>query len=255
MKVSRWICLLMLAVSPRFVLAQMNTGKIAGVVVDSSGAAVEGASVRAIEDGTGEVTQTRSAGDGGYLLNFLRPGTYTVEIEKPGFQKSVTDSVVVVAGGNARVQSILQVGRASEIIKVTANPVEVATETSELSQTFDAVDLDSLPNIDRNPLYQLNLMPGANNDAGSGNYGSNGNENGSALGQTRPQLASLGGGDANANSVYIEGVFNREPQNAYIGLTPPIEGIQEVQGYTGKYNAQCGFSVSTVINLFTKSGT
>jgi hypothetical protein len=138
---------------------------------------------------------------------------------------------------------------------VAADPIVVATETSELSQTFSYKDLNALPNIDRNPLYQLNLMPGANNDAGSGNYGSNGNENGSAVGQTRPQLASLGGVDANANSVYIEGVFNREPQNAYIGLTPPIEGIQEVQVYTGKYNAEFGFSGSAVINIVTKAGT
>jgi outer membrane receptor protein involved in Fe transport len=233
----------------------MNTGKIVGFVADSSGAAVMGATVRATEDGTGVATQTITAQDGEYLLNFLEPGTYTVEIEKAGFQKSVTKLKVVVAGGSARVQVTLKVGKATDVVQVTANPIEVATETSELSQTFGAKELDSLPNIDRNPLYQLNLMPGANNDDGSGNYGSNGNENGSAVGQTRPQLASIGGVDANANSVYIEGVFNREPQNAYIGITPPIEGIEEVQVFTGKYNAEYGFSGSAVINIVSKAGT
>jgi hypothetical protein len=87
-------------------------------------------------------------------------------------------------------------------------------------------------------------MPGANNGAGSGNYGSNGGENGSAVGLTRPQFSSLGGVDANANSVYIEGIFNREPQNAYIGVVPPIEAIQEVQVYAGKYDAEYGFSAA-----------
>src|SRR5260370_33593521 len=72
---------------------------------------------------------------------------------------------------------------------------------------------------------------------------------------TRPQLASIGGVDANANSVYIDGVPNREPQNAYISLTPGIEGVQEVQVYTGKYNAEFGFSGSAVINVTTKSGS
>src|SRR5258708_3166897 len=101
----------------------------------------------------------------------------------------------------------------------------------------------------------MNLIPGANNDVGSGNYGTNGGENGSAVGLTRPQLASIGGVDANANTIYIEGVFNRETQNAYIGRTPPIEGIQEVQVFTGKYNAEYGFSGSAVVNIVTKSGT
>jgi len=139
-------------------------------------------------------------------------------------------------------------------VKVEANSIGIATETSELSQTFSHEELDKLPNIDRNPLYQMNLIPGANNDVGSGNYGSNGGENGSAIGQTRPQLASIGGVDANANTIYIEGVPNREPQNAYISITPPIEGVQEVQVYTGKYNAEFGFSGSAVVNIVTKSG-
>jgi hypothetical protein len=245
----------MLAVCPQLILAQMNTGKIVGFVLDSSGAAIAGATVRATEDGTGVVTQTRTEASGEYLLNFLQPGTYTVVVEAAGFQKSVTNSKVVVAGGSARVQVSLKVGKASDSVTVSANPIEVATETSELSQTFDFKQLDTLPNIDRNPLYQLNLIPGANNDSGSGNYGNNGNENGSALGQTRPQLASIGGVDSNANSVYIEGVFNREPQNAYIGVTPPSEGIEEVQVFTGKYNAEYGFSGSAVINIVSKAGT
>ena len=255
MKIFRWICLLTFTVCPQWMMAQMNTGKITGFVTDASGASIAEASVVATEDGTGVSAQTHTSQDGAYLLNFLQPGTYSVTIERSGFEKSVTTSEVVVAGGSARVSVTLRVGKNSEVVQVAANPIEVATETSELSQAFDFKALDALPNIDRNPLYQLNLMPGANNDVGSGNYGSNGNENGSAVGQTRPQLASIGGVDANANSVYIEGVFNREPQNAYIGVTPPIEGIEEVQVFTGKYNAEYGFSGSAVINIVSKAGT
>jgi hypothetical protein len=255
LKLLRMMCLFALLVCPQWIQAQMNTGKLGGTVSDGSGASIAGARVRAIEDGTGVVTEGSTTSDGTYLLNFLLPGTYKIEVTKLGFEKAVTSGVVVTAGGNLRINVSLKVGKATEVVEVAANPIAVATETSELSQTFDYKDLDTLPNIDRNPLYQLNLMPGANNDEGSGNYGSNGNENGSAVGQTRPQLASLGGVDANANSVYIEGVFNREPQNAYIGLTPPIEGIEEVQVYTGKYNAEFGFSGSAVINIVTKSGS
>jgi len=161
----------------------------------------------------------------------------------------------VNAGGITRIDFSLTLGQVQQAVEVSANPISIATETSELSKTFGYTQLDQLPNIDRNPLYQMNLLPGANNDVGSGNYGTNGGENGSAVGLTRNQLASIGGVDANANSVFIEGIFNREPQNAYIGLVPPIEAIQEVQVYTGKYNAEFGFSGSAVINVVTKSGT
>lgn len=235
--------------------AQMNTGRISGTVRDTSEAVVADARVLATSDATGAVTAAQSSETGDYLINFLIPGTYHVAAEKPGFQRNVAADVVVNAGGITRIDLNLAPGQVQQAVEVTANPLSVATETSELSKTFSFRELDQLPNMDRNPLYQMNLLPGANNDSGSGNYGTNGGENGSAVGTTRPQLASLGGIDANANSVYIEGIFNREPQNAYIGLVPPIEAIQEVQVYTGKYNAEYGFSGSAVINVVTKSGS
>jgi len=235
--------------------AQINTGKITGFITDSSGAFIAGVPVTAINDATSVATRAETSDTGEYLLNFLVPGTYHVEVKRAGFKTAVNSGVIVNAGGISRIDFTLLVGDVSLIVDVQARALNVATETSELSQTFSHKDLDTLPNIDRNPLYQMNLIPGANNDVGSGNYGTNGGENGSAVGQTRPQLASIGGVDANANSVYIDGVPNREPQNAYISLTPAIEGVQEVQVYTGKYDAEFGFSGSAVVNITTKSGS
>jgi hypothetical protein len=235
--------------------AQINTGRIDGTVRDASGAVVPQARILATNDATGAVTTAQSSDAGDYVVNFLLPGTYHLAAEKQGFQRSVASGVVVNAGGITRIDLTLALGQVQQAVEVSANVLAVSTETSELSKTFGYKELDQLPNIDRNPLYQMNLLPGANNDVGSGNYGNNGGENGSAIGLTRNQLVSLGGVDANANSVFIEGIFNREPQNAYIGLVPPIEAIEEVQVYTGKYNAEFGFSGSAVINVVTKSGT
>lgn len=255
MRVFARLLVVLLAVFPGAVFAQINTGKITGFVTDASGGLIAGVPVTATDIATGVATTAQTTETGEFLLNFLVPGTYRVETEKAGFKKAATLGVVVDAGGIKRIDFALVVGNVSETVDVEANAVNVATETSELSQTFSHRDLDTLPNIDRNPLYQMNLIPGANNDVGSGNYGTNGGENGSAVGQTRPQLASIGGVDANANSIYLDGVPNREPQNAYISLTPGIEGIQEVQVYTGKYNAEFGFSGSAVVNITTKSGS
>ena len=246
---------IMLLVCSAIGLAQINTGKISGFVTDSSGALVTNVPVAATNNATGVLTRAVTTDTGEYLLNFLVPGTYNVEVEKAGFAKAVRTGVIVDAGGTNRVDFSLSVGNTGQTVEVQANPVNIATETSELSQNFSHQDLDTLPNLDRNPLFQMNLIPGANNDVGSGNYGTNGGENGSAIGQTRPQLASIGGVDANANTVYIDGVPNREPQNAYISVVPAIEGVQEVEVYTGKYDAEFGFSGSAVVNVTTRSGS
>jgi hypothetical protein len=236
-------------------VSQINTGKITGTVTDSGGAAIAAATVRAINEGTSIVTTVQTQENGDYLVNFLIPGQYTVEVEANGFAKRVERGLAVTAGQSARLNITMQIGEVRQSVEVQAHPFAVNTESAELSQTFGYKALDQLPNVDRNPLYQMNLMPGANNGDGSGNYGSNGGENGSAVGLTRPQLSSIGGVNANANGVYIEGIFNREPQNAYIGVVPPIEGIQELQVFAGKYDAEYGFSGSTVINVISKSGT
>jgi hypothetical protein len=237
------------------VKAQINTGRIEGTVRDASGAVVPQVRIVATNDGTSTMTTAQSSDIGDYVVTFLIPGTYHVAAEKQGFQRSVVSGVVVDAGGITRIDFSLAPGRVQQTVEVSANALAVSTETSELSKAFTYNQLDQLPNMDRNPLYQMNLLPGANNDVGSGNYGDSGGENGSAVGQSRPQLVSLGGVDANANSVFIEGIFSREPQNGYVGLVPPIEGIEEVQVFTGKYNAEYGFSGSAVINVVTKSGT
>jgi Carboxypeptidase regulatory-like domain len=235
--------------------AQINTGRISGTLRDTTGAVISGARISATNDATGAVTSSKSTDSGEYLLNFLLPGKYHLDVEKEGFQREVERDAVVNAGGITRIDFSLSVGQVRQTVEVEANALGVATETSELSKTFGYTELDDLPNIDRNPIYQLNLLPGANSGVGSGNYGANGGENGSAIGLTRPQLVSLGGVDANANGVFIEGIWNREPQNAYVGLIPPIEAVQEVQIFTGKYNAEYGFSGSAVINVVTKSGS
>jgi len=156
------------------VVAQINTGKITGTVTDSTGAIIVGATVRATNQGTGVASTVPSQANGSYLINFLIPGRYTVDAESAGFRKSTERDVEVTSGGSARVDFSMNIGEVLQIDQVEAHPNTVNTESAELTQTFGYKSLDQLPNLDRNPLYQMNLMPGANNNAGSGNYGSNG---------------------------------------------------------------------------------
>ena len=246
---------LSLLVGPYALRAQINSGTIAGFVSDPSGASIPEAAVVATNTATLVVTRAASLQDGNFLVNYLVPGTYEVQITKAGFVTSVETRVEVTAGNTTRLDVKLTVGQVQQSVEVQANPVSVNTENSEEKYTFSTTTLDTMPNIDRNPLFQLNLMPGASNGASTGNYGTNGGEDGSAVGLTNPQLAAFGGMDANANTIYLEGIPSREPQNAYIGLVPPQDDVEELDVYTGKYDAEYGFSASGVINVVTKSGT
>jgi hypothetical protein len=249
------LCLCGLLLLSRTGMAQINTGQIVGFITDSSGAAVPGARVQTTNVATGVTSISSSNQSGNYLVNFLVPGSYRVVAVKQGFVTVSQTGVVVTAGQSTRLDIHLRVGAVHQVIQVTAHPSAVNTQNAQEKFTFSNADLKTLPNIDRNPLMELNLLPSAQSGAGSGNYGTNGGENGSAVGLTNPQLAGFGGMDANANTVYIEGIPTREPQNAYIGLVPPEDAVEELDVYTGKYDAEYGFSASGVINVVTRSGT
>ena len=64
---------------------QINTGKIVGTVIDSVGAAIATATVRARNEATDVVTAAHTQDNGDYSINFLIPGQYTVEVEAQGF--------------------------------------------------------------------------------------------------------------------------------------------------------------------------
>src|SRR5690242_21963612 len=85
------------------------TGKITGVVTDSSGAAVPNATVTVRSSALMTPRTTTTAADGGYLFDLLSPGTYEVTVTASGFQSVNETGIVITAGFTATVK----IGRAS----------------------------------------------------------------------------------------------------------------------------------------------
>ncbi|MBA0086236.1 MAG: carboxypeptidase regulatory-like domain-containing protein, partial [Acidobacteria bacterium Pan2503] len=67
-------------------LSQSDRGAIAGTVLDSSGAAVSGATVTATDTATNTVYNATTGPTGGYRLYDLRVSLYKVSVAAPGFK-------------------------------------------------------------------------------------------------------------------------------------------------------------------------
>ena len=108
--------------------AQVTTGTIVGTISDPNGV-VPGANVtvREANKGTSETYQTDSAGN--YAALFLTPGTYTVEVNVPGFKKWVREGVILQVNQRARVDATLEVGRVEETTSVVASAPLLRTVT------------------------------------------------------------------------------------------------------------------------------
>ena len=93
MKVLRPFLLGVFLLLPSLLLAQ--TGSIAGVVTDSTGALVGSAQVTATHVGTGAVRTLQSSESGAYSIPNLPVGKYVVSFEKSGFKPIKVDGVEV----------------------------------------------------------------------------------------------------------------------------------------------------------------
>ena len=99
-------------------VAQEYRGRVQGIVSDPSQAAVAGATVtlRNVNTGVEVVRQTDAAGH--YLFDFVLPGTYSVTVVAPGFQKFVQENAVVQTTGDVTVNASLAVGAVTETVSV-----------------------------------------------------------------------------------------------------------------------------------------
>src|SRR5687767_2710894 len=103
--------------------AQVATGIISGLVHDSSGAAVPGATVRVLNETTNVATETVSDEQGAFKSTPLSPGSYQVATVLDGFEAPVS-LLQLRAGETVTVNVTLTPSRFSEAVVVTARRVE-----------------------------------------------------------------------------------------------------------------------------------
>src|ERR1700704_4340487 len=141
-------------------LGQQVFGSIVGTVTDASGAAVSGATVTISDQNKGIRVTTTTNESGNFSRGQLTPGTYTVEVEAPGFRKAVSREVTVSVDQTSRVDVGMQVGEVTQEIEVTAIAPLLQSDRAEVATNFTSHQLETLPSFDRNfQAYEL-LTPG-----------------------------------------------------------------------------------------------
>src|ERR1044071_9299945 len=96
----------------------MNTGTILGNVTDASGAAVPGVTVRRVSESTALQREATTDAEGNYQILQIPAGTYRIEFEKTGFQRSVDNKgIALSAGQSLRINGDLKVGSLTETVQ------------------------------------------------------------------------------------------------------------------------------------------
>src|SRR3984957_12342944 len=262
-------------------IAQETLGALNGTITDSSGAVVQGVTVKARALATNLEVTAQSKESGSFSIADLPIGTYEVTFTKDGFQTAVYPQIILQGNRTATVNAILKPGAVSSTVTVEATPLLNQTDTAN-SYTMGAQQIEAVP-LGTGSFTQLAILaPGVAADflSGSGSNEGLGNQGIVANGQRdTSNLFTFNGVNANnlfngnstsnisdsrftLNTGEIFGVGGQVQTNSSvfdaIGQalpTPPIETIEEVHVATSMYDASMGQASGAHIETTTKSGT
>jgi carboxypeptidase family protein len=111
----RWILSAALtALSSVAVRAQTQLAIVFSTITDSSGAAIPGASVTTVNLGSGLKRSALSDTAGEYRSFGLPIGTYSLRLEKPGFQSQTREGVELASAAEVIIKSRLTIGAFSQ---------------------------------------------------------------------------------------------------------------------------------------------
>jgi outer membrane receptor for ferrienterochelin and colicin len=128
--------------------AQETTAEVRGVVIDTSGAPLEGATIVVTSKATGISKTVAANANGGYSVRGLPAGVvYDVEVRADGLQKSMTKGVSLAVGQSAVLNYNLS---AMEEVIVTGTQVVMADTAVGPNAIFDIATLQDSPAINRN---------------------------------------------------------------------------------------------------------
>src|SRR5262245_29641576 len=110
--------------------AQITPGRLTGLVTDTQGAILPGATVSATSPALIGVQTTVTQPDGKFLFPALPSGTYKLVFELSGFQKLTRENIQVTIGQTISIDAQLPIASLAESVTVTgASPVVDVTST------------------------------------------------------------------------------------------------------------------------------
>ncbi len=233
---------------------QVLYGSLTGNVTDPSGAAVPGAHVEAVNQGTNVKRDTTTDSSGVYRFTDLQPGVYTVTVSAPAFQTFSETGVQVQANAVRRVNVQFQVATISQKIEVSASAMALQTDKADIETQISTTEVEQLPyNGSEGKNFQalLLLQPGTATPSGTA-YEAN-----SAAGNPQRAITIFQNGvSSQANNTRIDGALDAYPWlPVNVAYVPSPEAIETIQVSANAYDAEQGMAGGAAVNVVIKSGT
>lgn len=212
-------------------LLGQSSGKISGIVTEKGGAkgTLPGVTVY-LKELSSKGTTTDA--DGQYVLLAVPPGSYTLVISYIGYATIVKEEVVVYSGRTTTINGAMeeQIFEGQEVVVKAERPLVVKDRTSTVSFT-------SKETIEKLPVQELadlvRFQPGVVESNGGFNFRG---------GRTRETAYLIDG-------IPVQDVFNQGGGNP---IDLEVQSVQELQVFTGTFDAELGGAQSGVVSVTTR---
>ena len=216
-----------------------GTTSLSGVVTDSGGGVIPGATVVVKNSATGVTYESITTAAGAFSVPALDPGTYSATVSLSGFKTAVVNNIRVLTATPAAITVKLDVGALSESVEVIAASSLVQTQSTAVTSTIAVEQLKQLPLVSRNALYSVAFLPGVETAGG-------------------PRGSIISGLPNNTVNITIDGISTGNQLQSTDGffsmVTPRLDAIEEIT-VTGATPGAGGGSGSVQIAFTTRSGT
>src|SRR5262245_39785185 len=226
-------------------------GQISGMVTDTTGGVLVGATVTVTNTQTGATATQQANSAGLYVFPNLLPGVYNVKVEIDGFRGAGRNNVELQIQQTARLDFKLEIGALSETVEAVGTAPMLNTTDATIGTVVDSRQVVELPLNGRNFIRLVALSPNVTADYGGGGGGGASGRQG---GDRSTQNFAVAGQRREYNQYTLDGIVNQDVNFNTYAFLPSIDSVEEFKVQTGVYSAEFGREVAQV-NVSTKSGT
>jgi hypothetical protein len=239
--------------------AQSANGTISGLVLDPSGSAIVGAEILVANDQTGIKYPGTTNGNGIYAIASLPPGSYRLQVSKPGFKTLIKPDIVLNVQDALAINFTLPVGALAETVTVVGGAPLVNTQDGSVSTVVDRRFVENMPLNGRSFQTLITLTPGVTltptTYASQGQFSVNGQ-------RADANYFTVDGASANvgiaSGSQLVQSAGGSLPGFSVQGGTNSlvsVDAMQEFRVQTSSFAPEFGRSPGGQISIATRSGT
>jgi hypothetical protein len=239
--------------------AQSANGTISGLVLDPSGSPIVAAEILVANDQTGIKYPGTTNGNGIYAIASLPPGSYRLQVSKPGFKTLIKPDVVLNVQDALAINFTLPVGALAETVTVTGGAPLVNTQDGSVSTVVDRRFVENMPLNGRSFQTLITLTPGVTltptTYASQGQFSVNGQRadaNYFAVDGASANVGiALGSGLTQSAGGSLPGFSVQGGTNSLVS----VDAMQEFRVQTSSFAPEFGRSPGGQISIVTRAGT